>query len=484
MFTSILYNVIGIILVVGVSSFAITLVADLLLFALAPKYNGVYFNRQSKNARKRAKTNKFEKVEALDVENEKEVTISPYAIPTITPFVENENVEHDVNYQPVDFEKAVEEQKRLQAKEKPQDKDFYVPRKIDNRDLLTSDEDDEIEDEEDISEIISVVQEQAMQEIAMEGASVEPEMVVEEEFAAVEPIKSDRSIKPKIIFKTIIKEQVAPKEEIVEPEPVLAPVIDEEKEYDELRKIREDIFNLRKHAVKDIKSSKTGIVSTQTKQEVEQLESGIREKLNELEGLKQYQINAENEKLILIETNKEVTSQKNKLQIEVDELEKELESLKTEVGLAYQPFYSKEYYENMLLDLELQLSDAGKELRKNGREFNPLRRIKRTFDRDLAKLKRKEIAVAKQQLRIYGVNNTDKIDPEKVAKLQTEIEVLNKLKESVHTCDAILKRNKDRYPVLEKANEMYAKHVETLKKDIESVKKAIKFYAEEEGQQN
>ena len=66
-------------------------------------------------------------------------------------------------------------------------------------------------------------------------------------------------------------------------------------------------------------------------------------------------------------------------------------------------------------------------------------------------------------------------------KLYKETKQLNELKESVFHCDQVLKQNKDRYPVLEKANKLLTKTYDRLMADIENVKTAIAWYDENEG---
>ena len=58
---------------------------------------------------------------------------------------------------------------------------------------------------------------------------------------------------------------------------------------------------------------------------------------------------------------------------------------------------------------------------------------------------------------------------------------LKELKESVFHCEQVLNQNKDRYPVLEKANKLLTKTYNRLLSDIESVKAAIAWYDENEG---
>ena len=107
-----------------------------------------------------------------------------------------------------------------------------------------------------------------------------------------------------------------------------------------------------------------------------------------------------------------------------------------------------------------------------------MQRIKKSYDRDQEKLRRKEAIVAKQKVAIYGVKSSANIDPKRKEKLDQEVKVLNELKESVFHCDQVLKQNKDRYPVLEKSNKLLTKTYNRLLSDIENVKAAIAWYDE------
>ena len=55
--------------------------------------------------------------------------------------------------------------------------------------------------------------------------------------------------------------------------------------------------------------------------------------------------------------------------------------------------------------------------------------------------------VAKQKIAMYGVNS-NKADPAKKAKLDENLQALAELKDSVDHCEEVIRKNKDRYPVL------------------------------------
>ena len=72
-------------------------------------------------------------------------------------------------------------------------------------------------------------------------------------------------------------------------------------------------------------------------------------------------------------------------------------------------YYTKEYYVKKLDSLNAELKEVEKDLRANKREFIPLQRIKKSYDRDQEKLRRKEAIVAKQKVAIYGVKSSANI---------------------------------------------------------------------------
>ena len=94
-------------------------------------------------------------------------------------------------------------------------------------------------------------------------------------------------------------------------------------------------------------------------------------------------------------------------------------------------------------------------------------------------MRKKEIQVAKQKVALYGVNST-KIDPAKKAKLDENLASLSELKDSVEHCEEVIKKNKDRYPVLEKNNKLIVKQIDRINEDIRTCEKAITYYNKKE----
>ncbi len=139
------------------------------------------------------------------------------------------------------------------------------------------------------------------------------------------------------------------------------------------------------------------------------------------------------------------------------------------------PTFEKEYYEHKLIELEEELRDAEKDLRTNKTEYIPLTRIHKAYARDGEKLRKKEMQVAKQKVALYGVKSS-KVDPEKKAKLDENLQALAELKDSVAHCEEVIRKNKDRYPVLEKNYNLLNKQILRINDDIKVCNKAIEYY--------
>lgn len=139
------------------------------------------------------------------------------------------------------------------------------------------------------------------------------------------------------------------------------------------------------------------------------------------------------------------------------------------------PIFEKEYYEQKLNELDDELREAEKDLRVNKSEYIPLTRIHKAYARDSEKLRKKEITVAKQKVALYGVNSRN-VDPVKKAKLDENLASLSELKDSVEHCEEVIRKNKDRYPVLEKNNKLLNKQIARINEDIKTCEKAISYY--------
>lgn len=132
-----------------------------------------------------------------------------------------------------------------------------------------------------------------------------------------------------------------------------------------------------------------------------------------------------------------------------------------------------EELEQRLADAEERLKATEKEFKQCKKEYIPLRRVWAAHEKDEKKLRRKEALVAKQKVLLYGVNNYADIDEEKAQKLAEDLDLLDGLKLSVQHCEEVMKKNEERYPLLEKMYNVLKLRNDELKKDIAKYKAEI-----------
>ena len=106
----------------------------------------------------------------------------------------------------------------------------------------------------------------------------------------------------------------------------------------------------------------------------------------------------------------------------------------------------------------------------------PVAKVKKVYDRDITKLRRKEAIVAKQKLAIFGVNKSGEVDEKKKAKLDQNVKELKELKDSIFECEKVIKANQDRFPALEKSHKLILKQIKRINDDIVSTKESIEWY--------
>ena len=135
--------------------------------------------------------------------------------------------------------------------------------------------------------------------------------------------------------------------------------------------------------------------------------------------------------------------------------------------------YSVSELEEMIASEKEELKANEKELRNCKKEFIPLRRVKKTLERDEKKLRRKEALVAKQKVELYGVNNIADIDEEKAKKLSEDLDLYDGLKLSVQHCQEVMEKNAERYPLLEQIYNLLTARNAHLKDSIESHEKML-----------
>ena len=143
------------------------------------------------------------------------------------------------------------------------------------------------------------------------------------------------------------------------------------------------------------------------------------------------------------------------------------------------PKLTLEELEARLAEAEEKLKLNEKDLKTCKKDFIPLNRIWKTYDKDKKKLERKEARVAKQKVVLYGVNNYEDIDEEKARKLAEDMDLYDGLKLSVQHCEEVMEKNADRYPLLKKMYEVLKRQNTELKDEIKSLKDKIAEIEEE-----
>ena len=466
---NVILDVLGILAIICLGAFVVVLIGDLILSTF-DGHEGVFFHKSKKQ--------KYDDQTAVNnAPQSNEPTVVPYYQTVEEPVVE-EPKEEVVSA--VDFQKDADERKMLQSKGI-----IKEPAKVDEP-MFT-----DIEDEEDteLADAIKETTKVALDQIASEEEQRKQEELAKKQKEEQERLEKERLEQERLEQERLEKERLEqekakakkPEKEIVY---VQAPVKEEDPSVKELRKLREDIFSLRRSAFKDLQEAKESNEQNEIIQTKREYNRQIKAKLKELDELKLDKDNLNAEKEELLKYKKVALDRKNEHELmsqEREQLERELEELRSRGDSNQKPYYSREYYENKLAELEAELKETEKDLRSNKREFIPLQRIKKSYDRDQEKLRRKEAIVAKQKVAIYGSKNSANVDPKRKEKLEEDVKVLKELKESVFHCEQVLTQNKDRYPVLEKANKLLTKTYNRLLQDIENVKTAIAWYDENEG---
>lgn len=183
--------------------------------------------------------------------------------------------------------------------------------------------------------------------------------------------------------------------------------------------------------------------------------------------------------------------------IEIEELKKQILNLSIQINemkggdnddddskpLVFH-YATEEAYMERLAILEERLNSAKKDLKINNKELNPLKKVKRTLERDKLKLRRKEAIVAKKKIALYGVNNYVDLDKEKAEKLKQELELFDGLKLSVRHCEEVMNANVDRYPILVHTDKILRENIANIESDIKGLNKELLALREKNGSSN
>lgn len=455
-------NFLGVAGIIIFGSFIVTLVVDLIMSANNDR-EGVFFNK-SKNKK--------------DDDSDDVVVFNNYPAPdanaanNLQP--EKDMVEEDgiVFYNrpydesqvtAIDFDKAAEEQASLQVK-----LDEKKEQPVNNYFEQTDDF-----EEEDIEAIALEVSKKAVKELEEESK-----------------VKEKKAYKVKEVEETPVV-----KEEIVEPI-LLQPVVEERNNNDEaMRRLEEQRQELEKQVallheerardkeeilktLQELRDKEPVVIENDNKEEEEKRRlaniTRMNSRLSRIKSsTKKIETKSREEKLPKVTKQTVVTVETNN-----EEPKKVYESVEVVEERNEKPRFKRAYYENRLEVLQQELKEVEAEYKLNKKDFGPLEKVHRTFERDDAKLRRQEAIVAKQQVSVYGVNKKTKISAEKKAKLEENVKQLRQLKESVYSCKQVIEQNKDRYPILEKNNRLLEKQIKRLTEDIASVKEALQWYEE------
>ena len=191
----------------------------------------------------------------------------------------------------------------------------------------------------------------------------------------------------------------------------------------------------------------------------------------------------------LEEERKSLAAEKERYEMMVKELEEAKKALAEQNQEPAQvanvtvvtPVLSLDELKQKLAQAEERLKATEKEFKQCKKEYIPLRKVWAAHEKDEKKLRRKEALVAKQKVLLYGVNNYAEIDQEKAQKLAEDLDLLDGLKLSVQHCEEVMKKNEERYPLLEKMYNVLKDRNDELKRDIASYKEEIARLEAEQG---
>ncbi len=427
----VLLNVLAIIGIIIAGGFLIFFLGDLLLSILDPKNNSL---------------NDKEKQQGYDQYNQPQRLQEPTKpqeltyIPTqpiyeqTQPVYEKPKPQEQVSpvYKEVDLVKALEEERRLFALEKENEKAEVVePLEEINEETTTLDIFEALKKEEEAYKAEKI--NSTATPVFGKNEEVEED---EEEFNFDDLFFTNND------------------EEIEEPAPIVEekePEFDFDFDFnfddeDEDEKVNVDEEELEEESVEEV-------------EKIEEIDDeALRNLQEENENLKK-----EIEKLVALQAEKKQ---------ELEEERQTVETLRTKAK-SETPLLTEEEYQERLEELNARLKYNEKELRSIKREYIPLRKVRSTLEKDKKKLRRKEALVAKQKILLYGVNNMSDIDAEKAKKLEEDLDLLDGLRLSVQHCEEVIRNSEERYPILETSYNILTKTIAQIKGDIEKVEASI-----------
>ncbi len=206
---------------------------------------------------------------------------------------------------------------------------------------------------------------------------------------------------------------------------------------------------------------KPEVEETEEDEEVEEVETEVVEEIEEKED--------ESKKVI------------EDLKAQLADLNKQLEEARTAKTEVVTINMTEEECVARLEMLEERLKDVKKDYKTNMKEYRPLKKVMNDLEKYQTKLRRKDTIVAKKKVALYGVNNYVDIDKEKAEKLANDLELLEGLRLSVSHCEEVINANKDRYPILERTNQILEDQIAHIEADIASTQATLAKIREQNG---
>ena len=137
-----------------------------------------------------------------------------------------------------------------------------------------------------------------------------------------------------------------------------------------------------------------------------------------------------------------------------------------------------------LATLEDRLKEAKKDYKINMKEYRPLKKVMKEYEKYTRKLRKKDMQLSNKMISLYGVNNYVDLDKEKAENVLNESNLVEGLRLSVSHCEEVINANKDRYPILEHTNNILENQIANLEADIESTKQILEKIREKKGSGN
>ena len=298
----------------------------------------------------------------------------------------------------------------------------------------------------------------------------------DELFKLLENNDSDDDIKE---IEERLKNQEQPKPA---PAPVVTAPVEEDADEDLnslLDEISGDVVDEEKDRINEENNNQTSILSRyniddilNNIQEEEESEEVVQEEPEELEEPEDLEDNSEE----LEKANQEIETLKAQL-AEMNQKLEDARTVKEEVSINM----TEDECLERLATLEERLKAAKKDYKINMKEFRPLQRVMKQYEKYIRKLRKKDAQLANKKISLYGVNNYVDLDKEKAENVLNESELVEGLRLSVSHCEEVINANKDRYPILEHTNNILENQIANLEADIESTKQILAKIREKKG---